>query len=1366
MWISPLIVTPKKVENLKQLSNELYNLANAHGYLVKDGAASTSGYSLAGRLVASKSGRLLLEVPNALVRGVFDALHEPGAELPTKSDGQLNAHILVMDKDELAKLGGPEKITERGHYFRYTLGSIYSVKPDGWPEMSKVWFLKVRSPELQKLRRTYGLSSLPNEGKHDFHIIVAVRRTNVLHENEVSKAAGVDDTISRFPEVTENVLPNEVSVPAAEAESDITTEKGTEINPLGDNSGPIVPYSMKRASWTLAALWKLLSLGATKAIRSARSPLRNYYANLAREGLRAGFDRAEATIAPRLRWTVGSTFGPVSGVHDYEFSRTVGDRLRAAYDKLRARLGNKLPEMNFEQGIQQLQQLRQRKNDPKVQQFLRLMFKNMPEYLRNIVETGQFTVRGMAQYQPRSPLIRHLTDALNPELASNAAVQMLRNRMSSTARPSFEGTKSILANAALGAAKGALTGDPLDMAIHVGREAAVLDAPLLNLSQRNKWRLIRSLKGRLILRGMRQAETPPGISGRALNFAANMIDPGIGELISAGYDVERLRQIADQRTSGTHGALLRPHVNKPFQDFRAKLEYHSSVPGIVSNFKHDVLGTTNPSTHRAPEPTPSAKEIQSPALHTMPMRSGPVHPPTPGHIKTAAERIPLKVIGHYEPQMKVKRNAFLYQDPRGDPDKFATCETCHDFTGKSCENFAKGNTVKPTASCGLYRYGPNNRPKPGNETGTFTKAQAGYIEKPVRCENCAFGDIEEGKEAYCELFEHLNKEWPAVFDLDKKIEPKGCCNAFVPKGDKIKKEATLKEAVGYGLMKQAVAKANTQLIKEALGPVGWGLLSAGALASAGISAARGMRLSTPSFLDLGHQMWTTPSNRDELSRALGDVAPAVFDLAHNKPRQFRKLLSGEPVEGFTPELQEKVRTLTFRQAPKPASLGDVRITAGPPENFFKRYWNTVTGGPATHADIGDPEGNWRGLFARTSIDAPVMRGGKLLESGKYLIKPWREPVMKGSLNIRLRLRDMPSQDITEQGAKEFWKLWKKKYRFNFPMFAGAAGHEVLPEAGQAASFLPKIMTQTPGIKHILAKIMTPKTYAHLQAAGISSNKAAEICSSLIAKTLDKINPNVLQRMQAQWPTPNEFLRQTGPGGIFDVKGMQLSPEMTTPEALAAQHRKKYGPLKLRLPLIVGLLGLGGYGAYRAIKSAAIHDAPVVQVKKRTSAHDVWICPHCGDEIDEKSLYRDVKGWYFHRPCFMKGKGSIRLPEKRAYSGALGSGATSGQSTDPPRLVDATGSTPAGAENQPASDALAAYDGDYDHDEFILDRVGIDRAGRITHGESTYQDSGTIQAGGKAEAPSSTGNRSYASAGFSAPEVSITPPAGQLPHLNA
>ena len=172
-----------------------YAAGNAAAWLSKTGAAVGTNHYLSGRLYISKTGWLLLSVPNALVRGVFDAMTATGAELPTMgafkgeaADGEiLNAHITVMTGEEVEKIG-PDKINERGHHFHYALGPVREFSPKT-ESLSRVWAIIVASPELAALRKSYGLSALPN-GDHQFHITVAVRRKHVLGANEVAKIDG------------------------------------------------------------------------------------------------------------------------------------------------------------------------------------------------------------------------------------------------------------------------------------------------------------------------------------------------------------------------------------------------------------------------------------------------------------------------------------------------------------------------------------------------------------------------------------------------------------------------------------------------------------------------------------------------------------------------------------------------------------------------------------------------------------------------------------------------------------------------------------------------------------------------------------------------------------------------------------------------------------------------------------------------------------------------------------------------------------------------------------------------------------------------------------------------------------------------
>jgi 8-oxo-dGTP pyrophosphatase MutT (NUDIX family) len=176
-----------------------YHAGHALGWLHRGNKQAATQHPLSGRLHVAQSGWLLLSVPNALVRGVYDALTAPGTELPlagalnvpnVKPD-VLNAHISVMTADEVNKIGA-DKISERGHTFRYALGTLKEVPVQNIDGVSKVWVIQVSAPELATLRKSYGLSPYPKG--HPFHITVAVRRKSVLQENSVSK---FDDAAGR-----------------------------------------------------------------------------------------------------------------------------------------------------------------------------------------------------------------------------------------------------------------------------------------------------------------------------------------------------------------------------------------------------------------------------------------------------------------------------------------------------------------------------------------------------------------------------------------------------------------------------------------------------------------------------------------------------------------------------------------------------------------------------------------------------------------------------------------------------------------------------------------------------------------------------------------------------------------------------------------------------------------------------------------------------------------------------------------------------------------------------------------------------------------------------------------------------------------
>jgi hypothetical protein len=153
-------------------------------------------------LLQATRGYLIVGVPTALVRGIFDAMAEPGISLPGAIDGgALRAGIVVMTPEEIESLGGASQITERGKQFSYSLGGLEEAPATNWPGISVCWHLRIKAPELGKLRRTYGLNTKV-EGDNDFSIVVACRKIGVLASNTTSRS--VEQDSSQLPDWTLN----------------------------------------------------------------------------------------------------------------------------------------------------------------------------------------------------------------------------------------------------------------------------------------------------------------------------------------------------------------------------------------------------------------------------------------------------------------------------------------------------------------------------------------------------------------------------------------------------------------------------------------------------------------------------------------------------------------------------------------------------------------------------------------------------------------------------------------------------------------------------------------------------------------------------------------------------------------------------------------------------------------------------------------------------------------------------------------------------------------------------------------------------------------------------------------------------------
>jgi len=136
-------------------------------------AETLKNVDLKGKLKQTDDGFVYLDLPDAVVNGLFAIIDEDGIEKPPyhlKRYNAIGAHISVMKNDELKEL----KIKEIGKEYNFNLGELKSTKPKGWDEVDEVYFVQVSAPELEELRKKYNLPKKIDG--HEFHITIAIEK--------------------------------------------------------------------------------------------------------------------------------------------------------------------------------------------------------------------------------------------------------------------------------------------------------------------------------------------------------------------------------------------------------------------------------------------------------------------------------------------------------------------------------------------------------------------------------------------------------------------------------------------------------------------------------------------------------------------------------------------------------------------------------------------------------------------------------------------------------------------------------------------------------------------------------------------------------------------------------------------------------------------------------------------------------------------------------------------------------------------------------------------------------------------------------------------------------------------------------------
>jgi hypothetical protein len=146
--------------------------------------SSPKDVKLVGVLKQTRDGFVYVDVPDEMIYGLIDAVDAEDIKKPPywqKSFDKIGAHISVIGKTDSQN----KKIQEIGNNIEYSIVGVKQTKPDSWDEMDKVYFISVKSPQLETLRQKYGLPK--KHHGHEFHITFAVKpskqhKLSSLHE--------------------------------------------------------------------------------------------------------------------------------------------------------------------------------------------------------------------------------------------------------------------------------------------------------------------------------------------------------------------------------------------------------------------------------------------------------------------------------------------------------------------------------------------------------------------------------------------------------------------------------------------------------------------------------------------------------------------------------------------------------------------------------------------------------------------------------------------------------------------------------------------------------------------------------------------------------------------------------------------------------------------------------------------------------------------------------------------------------------------------------------------------------------------------------------------------------------------------------
>ncbi len=125
-------------------------------------------------VLKESAGFVYVDVDDEFIHQLVTFIQEDGFEEPPYFGNAdlIGAHITVMYPDEVKNYGIGE-IQEAGEIIYFTPIECKVVHPPQWKEIDEVFFVVVEAPQLDQIRKKYGLP----KREYDFHTTIGVKKS-------------------------------------------------------------------------------------------------------------------------------------------------------------------------------------------------------------------------------------------------------------------------------------------------------------------------------------------------------------------------------------------------------------------------------------------------------------------------------------------------------------------------------------------------------------------------------------------------------------------------------------------------------------------------------------------------------------------------------------------------------------------------------------------------------------------------------------------------------------------------------------------------------------------------------------------------------------------------------------------------------------------------------------------------------------------------------------------------------------------------------------------------------------------------------------------------------------------------------------